>query len=88
MLVLAAPRSRTSERESQIWKILLDKSNLGNKELELAELTLKAGTTVTSHTHQSLEVTYVLSGTLGPKRIIDYATGTTIKATPESERLQ
>jgi len=47
------------------WKILLDKSNLGGNELELAELTLAAGTTVGSHTHQSLEVIYVLSGTFG-----------------------
>ena len=49
----------------EIWKILLDESNLGGKELELAELTLKAGTTVPAHTHQSLEVIYVLSGTFG-----------------------
>ena len=47
------------------WRILLDKSNLGGNELELAELTLAAGTTVASHTHQSLEVIYVLSGTFG-----------------------
>jgi len=47
------------------WKILLDKSNLGGNELELAELTLAAGTDVASHTHQSLEIIYVLSGTFG-----------------------
>jgi quercetin dioxygenase-like cupin family protein len=49
----------------EIWRILLDKSNLGGNELELAELTLPAGTVVDSHTHQSLEVIYVLSGTYG-----------------------
>lgn len=49
----------------ELWKILLDKSNLGGNELELAELTLPAGTVVASHTHQSLEVIYVLSGTFG-----------------------
>ena len=120
-------------RPGEIWKILLDESNLGGKELELAELTLKAGTTVDAHTHQSLEVIYVLSGTFGhevnghyyllkpgmvgvvrpgdhvrhlvpkehdarvlliwapageAKRIIDYATGTPIKAPSESERPQ
>jgi quercetin dioxygenase-like cupin family protein len=46
-----------------IWKLLLDESNLGGKELELAEVTITAGTTVDSHTHASLEVIYVLSGT-------------------------
>jgi quercetin dioxygenase-like cupin family protein len=46
-----------------IWKLLLDESNLGGKELELAEVTITAGTTVDSHTHGSLEVIYVLSGT-------------------------
>jgi quercetin dioxygenase-like cupin family protein len=49
----------------EMWKILLDKSNLGGNELELAELTLAAGTTVPSHTHHSLEIIYVLSGTWG-----------------------
>ena len=46
-----------------IWKLLLDESNLGGKELELAEVSITAGTTVDSHTHGSLEVLYVLSGT-------------------------
>lgn len=49
----------------ELWKILLDKSNLGGNELDMAELTLGAGTVVGSHTHQSLEVIYVLSGTYG-----------------------
>jgi quercetin dioxygenase-like cupin family protein len=54
------------ERNSgEIWRILLDHSNLGGNELEVAELTLAAGTTVGSHTHQSLEVIYVLSGAFG-----------------------
>jgi quercetin dioxygenase-like cupin family protein len=44
------------------WKLLLDESNLGGKELEAAELTLAAGTTGQGHTHGSLEVIYVLSG--------------------------
>src|SRR5215469_3084249 len=49
----------------ELWKILVDKSNLGGNELEMAELTLGAGTVVPSHTHGSLEVIYVLSGTYG-----------------------
>jgi quercetin dioxygenase-like cupin family protein len=47
------------------WKLLLDKSNLGGNELEAAELTMPAGTTVGSHMHGSVEVIYVLSGTYG-----------------------
>ena len=47
------------------WKLLIDKSNLGGNELEAAELVMPAGTTVPSHTHGSLEVIYVLSGTYG-----------------------
>lgn len=44
------------------WKFLLNESNLGGKELEAAELTLPAGTTVAAHLHGSVEVIYVLSG--------------------------
>jgi quercetin dioxygenase-like cupin family protein len=45
------------------WKLLLNESNLGGKEMEMVEVTLPPGTTVASHTHGSLEVIYVLSGT-------------------------
>jgi len=45
------------------WKLLLDESNLGGKELEMAEVTLAPGTVIGSHTHRSVEVIYVLSGT-------------------------
>jgi quercetin dioxygenase-like cupin family protein len=45
------------------WKLLLNESNLGGKEMEMVEVTLAPGTTVGSHTHGSLEVIYVLSGT-------------------------
>jgi len=47
------------------WRLLLDESNLGGKELEAAEVTLPAGTVVRSHRHGSVEVIYVLSGTYG-----------------------
>jgi len=49
----------------EVWKILVDQSNLGGHELQIAELTLAAGTTVAGHTHGSLEVIYVLSGQFG-----------------------
>jgi quercetin dioxygenase-like cupin family protein len=45
------------------WKLLLNESNLGGKEMEMVEVTLAPGTTVGSHTHGALEVIYVLSGT-------------------------
>ena len=50
-------------RSGSEWKLLLDGSNLGGKELEMVELTLPPGTVVGSHTHTALEVIYVLSGT-------------------------
>ncbi len=51
------------DRLGEQWKLLVDESNLGGKELEMAEVTLPPGTTVGSHTHRSLEIIYVLSGT-------------------------
>jgi len=45
------------------WKLLVDESNLGGKELEMTEVTLAPGTVVGSHMHGSVEVIYVLSGT-------------------------
>ncbi len=45
------------------WKLLLDESNLGGKELEMVEVTLAPGTVVPSHMHRSVEIIYVLSGT-------------------------
>jgi quercetin dioxygenase-like cupin family protein len=45
------------------WKLLLNESNLGGKELQAVEVTLAPGTIVPSHTHGALEVVYVLSGT-------------------------
>jgi len=49
----------------EYWKLLLDQSNLGGKELEMVELTLPAGEVVGSHHHGAVEIFYVLSGTLG-----------------------
>jgi quercetin dioxygenase-like cupin family protein len=45
------------------WKLVIDESNLGGKELEAAEVTLPAGTATASHGHGAIEVLYVLSGT-------------------------
>lgn len=45
------------------WKLLLDESNLGGKELEMVELTMPSGLVVPSHMHGSVEIIYVLSGT-------------------------
>lgn len=45
------------------WKLVIDESNLGGKELEVAEVTIPAGTTTPSHGHGAIEVLYVLSGT-------------------------
>jgi len=45
------------------WKLLLDESNVGGKELQAAELLLPAGTESPGHTHKSVEFLYVLSGT-------------------------
>ena len=53
------------EDSGERWKLLLDESNLGGKELDMAELTLPAGEVVPSHHHGSVEIFYVLSGTLG-----------------------
>jgi quercetin dioxygenase-like cupin family protein len=44
------------------WKLVLNESNLGGNELDLAEVTLPAGTEVPVHRHAPLEVLYVLSG--------------------------
>jgi quercetin dioxygenase-like cupin family protein len=45
------------------WKLVIDESNLGGKELEVAEITIPAGTETPSHAHGSVEIIYVLSGT-------------------------
>jgi quercetin dioxygenase-like cupin family protein len=44
------------------WKLVVDESNLGGKELEVAEVTIPADTITPSHAHGALEIIYVLSG--------------------------
>jgi quercetin dioxygenase-like cupin family protein len=53
------------DRGGDKWKLVLNESNLGGKELEAAEVTIPAGTVVGSHHHGSVEVIYVLSGVSG-----------------------
>ena len=45
------------------WKILLNQSNLGGAELEMAEATFPSGMLSPNHTHATVEILYVLSGT-------------------------
>lgn len=47
------------------YKILLDASNLGSDEAELAELTFEAGYEGQGHPHGSMEIFYVLAGRFG-----------------------
>ena len=56
---------RASSSDVRSWRLLLDESNLGGKELEMSELVLPAGAIVGSHHHGAVEVLYVISGTLG-----------------------
>jgi len=58
-------QSQVEPGKVEYWKLLLDQSNLGGKELEMAELTLPAGEVVGSHRHGVVEIFYVLSGILG-----------------------
>jgi len=53
------------DRGGDRWKLVLNESNLGGKELEAAEVTIPAGTVVGSHHHGSIEVIYVLAGVYG-----------------------
>ena len=46
------------------FKILLEKANLGGKELEIAEHSFAPGTNIGGHSHSSIEIFYVLSGEL------------------------
>ena len=46
------------------FKILLEESNLGGKDLEMAEHSFAPGTDIRGHAHGSTEIFYVLSGEL------------------------
>jgi quercetin dioxygenase-like cupin family protein len=47
------------------FRMLLDETNLGSGEIEMAEITLPAGTSTAAHRHTSIEIFYVLEGVLG-----------------------
>jgi quercetin dioxygenase-like cupin family protein len=51
------------ERGKSLWKLVVNESNLGGNEVEVAELTLAAGTDGPQHMHGSVEIIYVLAGT-------------------------
>jgi quercetin dioxygenase-like cupin family protein len=55
-------RENIEGRDGVKWKVVLDESNLGGKELEVAEAVFPAGLAVRNHVHRSVEVIYVLSG--------------------------
>jgi len=46
-------------------KMLLDASNLGGAELEVAEITFPAGASSAGHRHGAMEIFYVVEGVLG-----------------------
>ena len=47
------------------WKILVDATNLGSSETRIAELTLNTDYVGQPHTHDAIEIFYVLSGRFG-----------------------
>lgn len=47
------------------WKILVDAANLGSSETRIAELTLNTDYVGQPHTHDAIEIFYVLSGRFG-----------------------
>jgi quercetin dioxygenase-like cupin family protein len=47
-----------------VFRVLLDESNLGSSEVEVGEIIFEAGTESASHSHESLEIFYVVAGTL------------------------
>ena len=63
--VMEMESSRAAKLRVKSWKLLLDESNLGGKELEISELVMPAGAATGSHHHGAVEIFYVLSGTLG-----------------------
>lgn len=57
---------RESDASSAIqFKILVDAANLGSEETRIAELTFPVGYAGPTHTHDAIEIFYVLSGHFG-----------------------
>ena len=62
--------SEEALRESQQggpleWKVLVDAANLGGTETRIAELTFNTDYVGQPHTHDAIEIFYVLSGSFG-----------------------
>ena len=53
-----------SKKSDVAIRVLVEKSNLGSSELEVAEIFLPAGLNTAVHSHGSIEIFYVLSGQL------------------------
>ncbi len=57
---------RESEQGGALeWKVLVDAANLGGTETRIAELTFAPGYDGPPHTHDAIEIFYVLSGRFG-----------------------
>lgn len=64
------PLNEEALRESQQggaleWKVLVDAANLGGMETRIAELTFNTDYVGQPHTHDAIEIFYVLSGSFG-----------------------
>lgn len=64
------PLNEEALRESQQggaleWKVLVDAANLGGTETRIAELTFNTDYVGQPHTHDAIEIFYVLSGRFG-----------------------
>ncbi|MEQ8313667.1 MAG: cupin domain-containing protein [Gammaproteobacteria bacterium] len=64
------PLTEEALRESQQggpleWKVLVDAANLGGVETRIAELTFNTDYVGQPHTHDAIEIFYVLSGSFG-----------------------
>jgi len=77
MLVLAAPLLRAAETydpvstgttelygDDVVIKVLVEAANLGSNDVEVGEITFAPGSKSSGHRHGSIEIFYVVSGTL------------------------
>jgi quercetin dioxygenase-like cupin family protein len=59
------PLAAESDENGLAWKVLVDAVNLGSEETRIIELTFPAGYSTRSHTHNAVEIFYVLEGRFG-----------------------
>ena len=60
----AAPGDAYVHPGGTVFRLLLDESNLGTKDIEVGEMVFQPGTESVSHAHGSLEIFYVIEGVL------------------------